>query len=178
MRFKDLRVAILGVLSPKSKSYQGIAVLFGERTSLLFKPLTKKTQVRTMGAIKNDRTVAIYGGELQSDDFDRDSEYVIKIAKGHTNFFLDGSKPTQTIASFINHSCDPNCAIAEYIYNGQLIVVIISLRKIRALEFLSVDYGNLFRTFSVCMCGSPLCRTREKYLSLLSTNMTPTTVFF
>ena len=130
-----------------------------------------------MGMIKNDRTVALYGGQLLTDDFQHDNEYVVKICTSNTNFFLDGSKPTHTIASYINHSCDPNCCIGEYVYNNQLLVVIVSLRKIQPLEFLSVDYGIEFRTFSTCMCGALNCRTREKYIEYISMDYVPATVF-
>ena len=66
---------------------------------------------------------------------------------------IDGN----SIAAFINHSCDPNCEADEV--DGQ--VWIIALRDIAAGEELAYDY-NLYDgeedDESLCLCGAVHCR--------------------
>ena len=65
-------------------------------------------------------------------------------------------------ASFINHSCDPNC---EAIINGKKIFIH-ALRGIEAGTELAYDYqyertgedDDELEKFSFCRCGAPQCR--------------------
>ena len=129
-----------------------------------------------MGLIHAERLVALYGGTLRSDDFDQDSVYVVKVKKGRDTFFLDGCQGG-TIASFINHSCEPNCALADYVYKGQLIVCIVSSRVIHAGEYLSINYGDHFDHTKLCCCGAPSCKDLDCFIEYRRRNF-PIASFF
>jgi len=89
--------------------------------------------------------------------------------------------PSGNADDFVNHSCDPNCAL--YFENDNL--VLRTIRSIEPGEELSFDYGTIMfsepTTFR-CACGSPACRgnignyfslpdkLKEKYLAK---NMVP-----
>lgn len=62
-----------------------------------------------------------------------------------------------SVAAFINHSCDPNCEADEI--NGR--VIITTIRKVKAGQELTYDY-NLYDgeldDESLCQCGAKNCR--------------------
>lgn len=64
------------------------------------------------------------------------------------------------LARFVNHSCDPNCALQKWNVRGVTRVGIIAKRRIEAGEELSFDYS--FEQSSDlhfhCLCGAPNCR--------------------
>lgn len=65
--------------------------------------------------------------------------------------------PSGNADDFVNHSCDPNCAL--YFENDGL--VLRAIRDIRTGEELSFDYGTIMfnePTQFNCECGSPKCR--------------------
>jgi hypothetical protein len=65
--------------------------------------------------------------------------------------------PSGNADDFVNHSCDPNCAL--YFADDGLILK--AIRPIESGEELSFDYGTIMfsepTTFR-CTCGSPACR--------------------
>lgn len=89
--------------------------------------------------------------------------------------------PSGTADDYVNHSCDPNCAL--FFENDEL--VLRSIKDITPGEELNFDYGTIQFTEPTtfqCVCGSPLCRgmvsnfyalpekTRQYYLE---NNMVP-----
>lgn len=68
--------------------------------------------------------------------------------------------PSGNADDFVNHSCDPNCAL--YFENGQYDELVLrAIRNIRQGEELSFDYGTIMfnePTRFHCECGSPKCR--------------------
>ena len=79
------------------------------------------------------------------------------------DFFIS---PSGNADDFVNHSCDPNCAL--YFYNDTL--VLRAIRPIAIGEELSFDYGTIMfnepTTFQ-CACGNPGCRGKiGNYFSL------------
>jgi len=120
--------------------------------------------VRSMLHIPKDRTVALYGGLLLSDDFDVKSRYVVSMEIDGKRYFLDGNKGPRTLGIYVNHSCDPNCAMTWYVYKGTVMMVIISLRRIEPLEYLSVDYGPTYEINGPCChCGAANCPDLEAF---------------
>ena len=69
-------------------------------------------------------------------------------------FFIS---PSGNADDFVNHCCDPNCALY---FEGDTLVLR-SIRSIQPGEELSFDYGTIMfsepTTFQ-CACGSPVCR--------------------
>ena len=116
-----------------------------------------------MSKINCECTVAIYERELQTNNFCTDSKDVVSVTVDSTLYFLDGAKPGATIASFVNHSCDPNTCLATYIFKSQLYIVLVSLKTIQPQEFISFDYGNKYKIIKICFCGSGNCCSKVIY---------------
>ena len=82
--------------------------------------------------------------------------YIMALQPG---WFID-AREKANLSRFINHSCEPNCAILPVNAMGRIRCGIIALRDIVAGEFLSYDYhfdtrdGDKF----ICRCGSLKCR--------------------
>jgi SET domain-containing protein len=64
----------------------------------------------------------------------------------------------QTPFRYLNHSCDPNCELLESWVKGEPHLWVFALRRIRALEELTIDYGWPLESAIPCLCGSALCR--------------------
>ena len=65
------------------------------------------------------------------------------------------------IARYINHSCEPNCAVHRWKVRGIIRAGVFALREIHAGEELSFDYQwdrKRGRAVTKCYCGSELCR--------------------
>jgi len=65
------------------------------------------------------------------------------------------------LARYINHSCDPNCAVHRWTVRGILRAGIFAIRDIEAGEELSFDYHwkrKRGRAPTKCYCKSPICR--------------------
>mmetsp|Transcript_29350 Transcript_29350/g.60883 ORF Transcript_29350/g.60883 Transcript_29350/m.60883 type:complete len:2232 (+) Transcript_29350:358-7053(+) len=65
------------------------------------------------------------------------------------------------IARYINHSCEPNCAVHRWKVRGSIRAGVFALREIRAGEELSFDYQwdrKRGRALTKCYCGSESCR--------------------
>mmetsp|Transcript_30265 Transcript_30265/g.64228 ORF Transcript_30265/g.64228 Transcript_30265/m.64228 type:complete len:619 (-) Transcript_30265:124-1980(-) len=65
------------------------------------------------------------------------------------------------IARYINHSCEPNCALTRWNVGGTTKIGVVALRYISCGEELSVDYKWKKEEgvqYTVCYCGSANCR--------------------
>lgn len=102
-------------------------------------------------------TIVAFGGTcLTRAEFDRlpsdRRRHSIQIDDG---LYMAGAVEPEA-ATFINHSCEPNCGMSGA-------VLLVALRPISAGEHLSYDYamsdGSDYDEFE-CLCGSVLCRGR------------------
>ena len=99
--------------------------------------------------------VAAFGGRcVTRDEFDLlPVSQQVRSLQIDEQLFLAGA-PEPEPADFINHSCDPNCALSGS-------VILIAARDIEAGEELSYDYatsdGSDYDEFE-CSCGSAACR--------------------
>ena len=112
------------------------------------------------GSVASDQiavgeVVAAFGGRcVTRDEFDLlpTSQQVRSLQIDEQLFIASAPEPEP--ADFINHSCDPNCAL-----NGN--VILVALRDIAVGEELTYDYatsdGSDYDEFE-CACGNPLCR--------------------
>ena len=109
------------------------------------------------------RMLTWYGGVVHTEEtWNPRSNYVVRVPLGDSVLLVDGEK-RGTVASRINHSCDPNCVMEVFIFHKTLILGIVSKRLIRSGEFLSISYGDQqFDGIKTCMCMSKNCRDREK----------------
>lgn len=85
--------------------------------------------------------------------------YLFGLSDGTLIDASDGGNATR----HINHSCEPNCRANEEVDDeGELRIVIRTLRRIRAGEELFIDYrldvGANDPSVYRCRCGSPRCR--------------------
>ncbi len=119
------------------------------------------------------RTIAFYGGKVYSpDNWPASSAYVVKVSRGSGNkapvLFVDG-EGSGLLATYINHSCEPNCQLELYFYNRVPMIAVVSLREINPQEFLSIKYheDNFEHFDPCCCCGSPKCFDRAKYLAAI-----------
>lgn len=111
----------------------------------------------TTTAIKEGARVVEYTGpritieEADERYFDCERTYLFGLTD--EKHVIDGN----SVAAFINHSCDPNCEADEF--DGR--VWIIAVRDIEAGEELTYDY-NLYDGEdddpSLCLCGVKKCR--------------------
>lgn len=112
------------------------------------------------GSIAADRiaageVVAAFGGRcLTRDEFDLlPAEQQVRSIQIDEALFLAGAIEPEP-ADFINHSCEPNCAM-----KGSTVVV--ALRDIEIGEAITYDYatsdGSDYDEFE-CVCGTALCR--------------------
>ena len=80
---------------------------------------------------------------------------VVTIVEFEDDKALDAS--TDTCLRFVNHSCGPNTYLRRIGHR----VEFYSLRKIRAGEELTCDYGETHHDGTLpCRCGSEACRER------------------
>ena len=99
--------------------------------------------------------VAGFGGRcVTRDEFDLlPASQQVRSLQIDENLYMAGA-PEPEPADFINHSCDPNCALSGN-------VVLIAMRDIAVGEELGYDYattdGSDYDEFE-CDCGTALCR--------------------
>eukprot|EP00271_Cylindrocystis_brebissonii_P021400 TRINITY_DN7585_c1_g2_i4.p1 TRINITY_DN7585_c1_g2~~TRINITY_DN7585_c1_g2_i4.p1 ORF type:complete len:853 (-),score=141.42 TRINITY_DN7585_c1_g2_i4:2511-5069(-) len=88
-------------------------------------------------------------------------------ASGETNFYLcEISRDCVIDASFkgnfsrfVNHSCNPNCALQKWTINGEVRVGIFALGDIKKNTELTYDYQFVgFGSAKTCCCGASNCR--------------------
>jgi hypothetical protein len=118
------------------------------------------SRVRGFGSIANEpisagEVVAAFGGRcVTRDEFDLlPSSQQVRSVQIDEHLYMAGA-PEPEPADFINHSCDPNCALSGN-------VVLIAQRDIAVGEELGYDYattdGSDYDEFE-CDCGTALCR--------------------
>lgn len=89
------------------------------------------------------------------DDPAYESDYCMELG---TSLALEPAAPFR----YLNHSCDPNCAIVEIEKvegdprTGELWIEV--LREVAPGEPMTIDYGWPARVAIRCDCGSPSCR--------------------
>ncbi len=100
--------------------------------------------------IPSKRFVIEYYGPILSDKetYEKGGKYLFEVGKNKT---VDGSS-RKNIARYINHSCKPNCEV-RIVGNR---IYIYTLRRIRAKEELTYDYGKEYFDYHIkpygCRC--------------------------
>ena len=111
---------------------------------------TVATELITAGEV-----VAAFGGRcVTRDEFDLlPASQQVRSLQIEENLYIAGA-PEPEPADFINHSCEPNCALSGN-------VILIAARDIEAGEEVTYDYattdGSDYDEFE-CLCGSASCR--------------------
>ncbi|KUJ19305.1 SET domain-containing protein [Mollisia scopiformis] len=67
--------------------------------------------------------------------------------------YLNGEVNGNKLAR-VNHSCEPNCQMEEWIADGYARLVLIAKRNITVGEYLSFHYGNETNFNGGCRCGT------------------------
>lgn len=104
---------------------------------------------------KDTRIMAYIGAKISKKDsarrLEEGNEYIFYL---NYRSAIDGQTLANT-ARYINHSCDPNCAVEKT--NGTLWIV--ALRDIREGEELSYNYGYDRKNYQEhpCNCGAKNC---------------------
>jgi hypothetical protein len=101
--------------------------------------------------------VAAWGGRiLTSKEIERLPEkfrtnYALSLYPGF--YIAETSEKDLDSADFINHSCEPNCAIKN-------LLIMVTKRSVRRNEELTADFdaGAKFGKKAACQCGSKKCR--------------------
>ncbi|ACI64869.1 SET-domain containing protein, partial [Thalassiosira pseudonana CCMP1335] len=88
------------------------------------------------------------------------SERMLYIMALDGDIYLD-ARHRGGIARYINHSCEPNCAVHRWKVRGIIRAGVFALREILEGEELSFDYQwdrKRGRAATKCYCGSDKCR--------------------
>lgn len=115
--------------------------------------------VQTVTEILAHRTMCFYTGVVDLVP-DRTSPFVLETSHGNYNIFVDAG-PVNIVAKYINHCCDPNCCTVEFVHTNVLMIAIVSLRSLKAGEFLGWDYGKKYGLSNVCQCRAASCSNRR-----------------
>lgn len=111
--------------------------------------------------IPKGQTIVEYTGKRVSDAKadTLSNRYIFEVKK---NVNIDGSS-RKNIARYVNHSCKPNC---DYSIRKSGRVFYYALRRIRAGEELTVDYGKEYFDHWIapygCRCGAKKHRHQPK----------------
>jgi len=86
--------------------------------------------------------------------------YIMELQPG---WFID-ARVLGNMSRFINHSCDPNCALIPMNVGGYMRIGIFCTKEVAPGEFLSYDYRFDTRDGSkfACLCGAENCRGTMK----------------
>ena len=87
-------------------------------------------------------------------------ERMLYIMALDSNVYIDARKKG-SVARYINHSCEPNCAVHRWKVRGVIRAGIFALKEIKAGEELSFDYKwkrKRGRAPTKCYCGAKTCR--------------------
>ncbi len=127
----------------------------------------------TLNGVKKGELVEEYVGEVIDEKMKRKRlETWTKEHPNDPNFYIMALEPGWYIdarekgsqSRFINHSCDPNCALLPVNVNGYSRIAIVAIQNIAPGEFLKYDYhfdtpdGDKFS----CRCGAKNCRGTMK----------------
>jgi len=134
-------------------------------------PLTHTTvppQLQTACPIPKGWMVTYFGGTAFSGDVQKPhGPYVVKFKTKHVLVYLDGAQGG-TVANYVNHSCSPNCELYQYVCQNTFILGLVTAKPVKAMEFLSFNYGGDFQYIETCLCGSSKCRDKDRYAQWLS----------
>lgn len=123
--------------------------------------------VRTMEKIKEGDFILEYIGEIVSRKLFAERMVNVYHNDAHhyclslgPNILIDGYRAANE-GRFVNHSCDPNCAMQKWSVGGLYRMGLFAKRDIEPGEELSYDYN--FDSYNnenqqVCKCGSKNCR--------------------
>ncbi|KAJ3270573.1 Histone-Lysine N-Methyltransferase ash1l [Terramyces sp. JEL0728] len=121
--------------------------------------------LQTQEFIPKNKFIMEYRGEIISDATTRERMRTI-YANASNHYFLnygfgeviDGYRKG-TIARFANHSCDPNCHIEKWSYDGECRIGLFALKDIQPGSELTYDYKfESFGPLQKCFCQSESCR--------------------
>ncbi|KAJ3260634.1 Histone-Lysine N-Methyltransferase ash1l [Boothiomyces macroporosus] len=121
--------------------------------------------LQTQEFIPKNKFIMEYRGEIISDATCRERMRTI-YANASNHYFLnygfgeviDGYRKG-TIARFANHSCDPNCHIEKWSYDGECRIGLFASKDIEPGSELTYDYKfESFGPLQKCMCQSENCR--------------------
>lgn len=74
------------------------------------------------------------------------------------NFVIDAHLK-DNCSRYINHSCEANCELQQWIVNNYPSIAIVAIRDIAPDEEITYDYNfQAFDVPEVCLCGSKNCR--------------------
>lgn len=109
--------------------------------------------VYTVRELPASTVVGVVEGKVY-DDPEFSSNYCVDMGE---NLSLEPRRPFR----FLNHSCDPNCALMllddpDSIYGR--VVIVETLRDIAKGEELTIDYAWPIDSAIPCLCQSPRCR--------------------
>ncbi|KAJ3323140.1 Histone-Lysine N-Methyltransferase ash1l [Boothiomyces sp. JEL0866] len=121
--------------------------------------------LQTQEFIPKGKFIMEYRGEIISDATCHERMRTI-YANASNHYFLnyglgeviDGYRKG-TIARFANHSCDPNCHIEKWSYDGECRIGLFASKDIQPGSELTYDYKfESFGPLQKCMCQSENCR--------------------
>lgn len=129
--------------------------------------------VRAASSIPSHSFLGEYTGELIDDDEvarRQDSTFLFETRVGKQPLTID-AKFTGNYTRFVNHSCEPNCKVANISWDyseDQLVhMCLFALDEIEKGTELTIDYGDGWWTNKKfpCACSSRSCRFSRKSLS-------------
>ncbi len=127
--------------------------------------VTKRSKIARFGLfatrdIKKGEFIVEYKGkkipneEMENTDKYAEHRYIIEL---NDTWTLDGNIPGNP-AKYVNHSCIPN----SYYQSTGRRVLIISTKKIKKGEEITVNYGKVyFNSFLKNLCGCPKCAKKR-----------------
>ncbi|KAL7751133.1 hypothetical protein RI367_003337 [Sorochytrium milnesiophthora] len=136
----------------------------------VFKTANRGNGLFTFAPIRRGELVVEYLGDIISRDTCLERMETPRYAASKNFYFLhyhgteviDGTQ-RGCLARFANHSCEPNCHIEKWYFDGEYHVGIFASRNIEPEEEITYDYN--FSNFSKgdsalqrCLCGSKRCR--------------------
>lgn len=132
----------------------------------VFKTVDRGFGVRANRSFEAGQIIVEYCGEIiTQEESDRrmnneyknnECYYLMSFAQ---NMIIDATRGS--IARFVNHCCEPNCKMDQWIVQGKTRMALFAERDIATGEELTYDYNfSNFNQSSVqtCLCGSPKCR--------------------
>jgi hypothetical protein len=97
--------------------------------------------------------------ERRLDEYQNDGtfNYMVPAVKG---WYIDATRKGNW-ARYVNHSCDPNCALEDSPVNGERAVMLVCFRDMRAGTEVTIDYGKDYMSvdgkYIRCLCKTRKC---------------------